>query len=148
MEQNQNQNQGSSLFQLNIDMNANMTLRSAASWAKVLGVVGMILGILFVILGVLVQNAASSGRMGLGSSGSAIGSYGLVVYLIMGLVLIISSVFALNFGNKISAALRANDQNSLSQGFGGVRNYFALWSIICIIFLLLVLFAVLGTLGR
>ena len=42
------QNQNTSLFQLNLDAQNSYTLRSAASWAKVLGIVGLIMGILFV----------------------------------------------------------------------------------------------------
>ena len=55
------QNQNTSLFQLNLDAQNSYTLRSAASWAKVLGVVSIILAVLFIILGVLVQQAVSSG---------------------------------------------------------------------------------------
>ena len=136
MEPNQNQTQGGPLFQLNIDMNANIALRSAASWAKVLAIVGFIMGILFVIFGFLVQNAMRSGGY-YGRSSSMIGSYGLVVYLILGIVMIVSSVFALNFANKVTAALTANDQVALAAGIGAARNYFAFWAVLCIIFLLL-----------
>ncbi|MGQ0738418.1 MAG: DUF5362 family protein [Bacteroidota bacterium] len=141
------QNQNTSLFSLNLDAQNSYTLRSAASWAKVLGVVGMILGILFILLGILVQQAMSryggSYRSG-GFSASAVGSWGMAFYVIVGLVMIISSVFALNAGNKINAALRANDQAALSAGFANTRNYFAIWAIIIIILLLLVLISVLS----
>lgn len=147
MEPNQNQTQGGPLFQLNIDMNANMALRSAASWAKVLAIVGFIMGILFVIFGILVQNAMRSGGY-YGRNSSMIGSYGLVVYLILGIVMIVSSVFALNFANKVTAALTANDQVALAAGIGAARNYFAFWAVLCIIFLLLLLISVVTALGR
>src|ERR1700741_1677309 len=99
------QNQNTSLFQLNLDAQNSYTLRSAASWAKILGVVGMIMGILCIILGVLVQQAVSStdikGYRNSGVSASTIGNLGLAMYVIMGLIFIISSLFALNAGNKI-----------------------------------------------
>ena len=82
-----------------------------------------------------------------GFSASAIGNAGMAVYLITGLIMIISSIFALNAGNKISLALRANDQAALNGGFAGIRNYFAIWSIVIIIMLLLLLVGVLGNLG-
>ena len=44
---------------------------------------------------------------------------GMVTYIVLGLILLISSIFALNFGNKISRALKTNDQASLSAGFAG-----------------------------
>ena len=147
MEPNQTQSQSGPLFQLNIDMNANMALRGAASWAKVLAIVGFILGILFVILGVLVQNVLSSGAY-YGRSSSMMGNVGMAVYIVMGLIMIIGSIFALNFSNKISTALRTNDQVALAGGIGAARNYFAFWAVLCIIFLLLVLITVVGTLGK
>ncbi|MEO7922968.1 MAG: hypothetical protein ABIR30_04770 [Chitinophagaceae bacterium] len=145
------QNQSSSLFQLNLDAQNSYTLRSAASWAKVLGIVGLILGILFVILGIIVQQLVSSSGYNYRSSGfsaSSLGNAGLAGYAIMGLIFIVSSIFALNAGNKISNGLKANDQATLNAGFAGARNYFAFWAIMIIIMLLLVLLGILGSLGR
>ena len=146
MDTNQPQTQPP-LFQLNIDMNANMALRGAASWAKVLAIVGLILGILFVIFGVIVQNAVNRGGY-YGGNSNMIGNVGMVVYIIMGLIMVISSVFGLNFANKITTALRTNDQTALAGGFSAVRNYFAFWAVICIIFLLLLLITFVSALGR
>lgn len=129
------------LFQLNIDSNAQQTLRSAVSWAKVLGIVGLILGGLFILLGVLVQSAIQR-NAGYGENAALLGNVGMAVYIILGVVMIISSIFALSFGNKIGTALRANDQYSLASGFAAVRNYFAFWGILCIIFMLLFILAV------
>lgn len=146
------QTQNTSLFSLNLDAQNSYTLRSMASWSKVLGVVGLILGILFILLGILVQQAMNqygyrSYRSG-GFSASAIGNAGMAVYVVLGLVMIVTSVFALNSGNKINAALRANDQAALSAGFANARNYFAFWAIIIIIILLFVLISILSSLGR
>ena len=146
MEQNQNTN----LFQLNLDAQNSYTLRSAASWAKVLGIVGMIIGILCIILGVMVQQNINrvSFRNESGFSTSTLGNMGLIVYVVMGLIFVISSMFAMNAGNKISRGLRSNDQASLNGGFAGVRNYFAFWSVLMIIFLILILISVLGAIGN
>lgn len=147
------QNQSSSLFSLNLDAQNSYSLRSMASWAKVLGVVGLILGILFIILGILVQQTMSryggyySSYRSSGLSASAIGGYGLAGYAVLGLIFIVTSIFALNTGNKINTALRSNDQAALSAGFANARNYFAFWGIIIIILLLLTLLGLLGSLG-
>ncbi len=148
MEQNQ-PNPGTSLFQLNLDAANSYTLRSAASWAKVLAIVGIIIGVLFFGIGLLVQSAISSSGYGdryygSGFSGSnrMLANAGMITYIVLGLILLISSIFALNFGNKITRALRTNDQMSLSSGFAGVRNYFAFWAILMIICLLLMLIGV------
>ena len=148
MEQNQQSPGSSSLFQLNLDAQNSYTLRSAASWAKVLGVVGIIMGILCVLAGVLVQQALSNSGgysyryRNSGLSANSLGEMGLVIYLVLGLIFILSSIFALNAGNKITRALRANDQMSLSSGFANVRNYFAFWAIMMILMLLLFLVSV------
>jgi len=148
------QNQNTSLFQLNLDAQNSYTLRSAASWAKVLGIVSMIMGILFVILGVIVQQVINkaggefdSSLRGSGFSSSALGNMGLFIYVLVGLIYILSAVFALNAGNKISGGLRNNDQAMLNAGFAGARNYFAFWAVLLIISLLFVLLGIIGSLG-
>jgi hypothetical protein len=144
------QNQNSSLFQLNLDAQNSYTLRSAASWAKVLGIAGMIMGLLFVIAGIIAQQALSQSsslyRNDTGFSARTLGNAGLIVYVLMGLVFIISSIFALNAGNKINQGLKANDQATLNAGFAGARNYFAFWAILIILMLLLMLIGIAGSL--
>lgn len=141
------QTQNTSLFQLNLDAQNSYTLRSAASWARVLGIVGLIIGILFIILGVMVQQTASRYDYSSGGiSSRTIGSYGLIVYVICGLIFIISSIFAMNAGSKITSGLRGNDQAALNSGFAGVRNYFAFWAVLMIIFLLLLVISITSTL--
>ncbi len=146
------QNQNTSLFSMNLDAQNSYTLRSMATWGKVLGVVGLILGILFVIFGVIAQQAIRRSSLGYsysersGISGGTLANMGLAVYLIMGLVLVISSIFALNAGNKLSLALRANNQAALNAGFAGARNFFAFWAVILIICLLFMFIGLLQTL--
>jgi len=145
------ENQNTSLFSLNLDAQNSYTLRSAASWAKVLGVVGLILGILFILLGIMVQQAMSSydGYSSYRTSGFSarnMGNIGLAAYVVMGLMFVVSSIFALNAGNKINAGLKANDQAALNAGFAGARNYFAFWAIIIILMLLLVLISIMSAL--
>ena len=144
------QNQTSSLFQLNLDAQNSYTLRSTASWAKVLAVCSIILAVLFVILGIVVQQKLSSyggyGRYrGSGLSSGDFGAAGLVAYVIMGLIYGVSGIFALNAGNKITAGLKTNNMEVLNAGFAGARNFFALWAILMIIVLLLLLITLAGT---
>jgi hypothetical protein len=148
----------SSLFSLNLDPATSSSLRSAASWAKVMAIVGFIFGVLFIVMGFLVQNALDTRynndyeALGSRNTPNVAGSIGLIAYLIMGLVCIFSSIFAINFGNKIARALNGNDQNSLNAGFASVRNYFAFWAVLMILGLLLMLIgvvaAVMSAVGR
>lgn len=156
MEQNQSQaqNPNTSLFSLNLDAQNSYTLRNMASWAKVLGVVSIIIAGLCIVFGIIAQQQLS--RMGDlngyyrsrgGISSNTLGNLGLVVYIVMGIIYGLSGIFAFNAGNKINAGLKANDMQSLNSGFAGARNFFALWGILMIIFLLLMLIGILGNLG-
>jgi hypothetical protein len=145
------ENQNTSLFSLNLDAQNSYTLRSAASWAKVLGVVSIIIAGLCIIGGIVVQQAMSryGGEYNTyrspGLSASSIGNMGLAVYIIMGLLYGVSGLFALNAGNKINAGLKTNNMETLNSGFAGARNFFALWAILMILFLLLMLIGILGS---
>jgi len=121
--------QSSSLFSLSVDAQTSYTLRSMASWAKVLGIVGITFGVILIIYGLLIQQTTTS----YGYRSSNAEAYGIVIYIITALIQIVSSIFALNAGNKISTALRANDQQSLNSGFAAARNFFAIWGILLIL---------------
>jgi hypothetical protein len=148
------QNPNTSLFQLNVDASTSYSLRGAATWAKVLAVCGLIIGILCIVSGLFVQNLMSNYSFNSryndeldGTTMKTASTIGMVMYILIGLVFVISSIFALNFGNRITRALRSNDQNSLSSGFLAARNYFAFWAILMIIMLLLMLIGVAGALA-
>ena len=142
--QNPEPNPTTSLFQMNLDAQNSYNLRSAASWAKVLGVVGIITGAILVILMVITYSKlGNSSRYGYRRSGISdvfAGSgaeLGLWLMIITGLIFIAGGIFSFSFGNKINAALKSNDQNGLNAGFSALRNYFALRAITVIIVLLL-----------
>ena len=150
MEQDQN---SSSLFQLSVDGPGSYILRSAASWAKVLAITGFIISILFIILGVVMQAMLSKAPTGryygedLGSSSKmvgAMGTMGLILYVFIGILYGISSLFAYNFASKISGAVKTNDQVMLNAGFSSARNFFAFWAILTILAVLMVLISVAG----
>ena len=141
---------GSSLFQLNLDASNSYQLRSAAGWARVLGICGLIIGIVFLLIGIVAQVSLSSMRSGReimeqDSKYSMLLTGGLLTYLIVGLVMIITSIFLLNFSSRVRLALRTNDQGALNAGFAGARNYFAFWAILMILFLLLMLLGILAS---
>jgi hypothetical protein len=105
------------------------------------------MSIIFIGVGILVQQTFSqSGRYSedFGGNTRMLANTGMIAYIVIGLVYLISSLFALNFGNKVGRALKTNDQVSLNSGFSGLRNYFAFWTILSIIALLLMLIAFAG----
>jgi hypothetical protein len=134
----------SSLFEMNLDAQNSYNLRSSASWAKVLGIVGIITGaILIIMMGITLSRIENVGRFSRYDR-SAIeevfaAKTGLWITILAGIIFIIGGVFSFNFGNKMNTALKANDQDGLNAGFAALRNYFALRSITLIIVLLLFL---------
>lgn len=145
------QNQNSSLFSLNLDAQNSYTLRSVASWAKVLGIVSIIIALLCVIGGIIFQQNADkfSGIDGYSSRGSGLSSgtmanLGMVMYVVLGLLYGLSGMFALNAGNKINSGLKTNNMELLNGGFANARNFFAFWAILMILFLLLILIGIMG----
>jgi hypothetical protein len=150
-----------SLFALNVDAGTSQSLNSAASWAKILAICGFVMGAFCVVLGFFIRKvmeksaAVSNGYSDEVNQDSVqiASAMGLIVYIIIGAVFVVSSLFALNFSNRIARALRNNDQQSLATGFSAVRNYFALWAILMIISLLFSIMgmaglAVAGSMGR
>jgi hypothetical protein len=151
MESNQNYNPAptTSLFQMNIDAQNSYHLRSAASWGKVLGVVGITLGIVFCILCAITLSKLNSyggssyryRRSGLsdmfGGGSAAETKMGLWMLIITGIIFILGGVFSYNFGNKVTRALKSNDQLGLNAGFAALRSYYAVRSITLILILLL-----------
>ena len=141
----EDQSQSSPLFGLSFDDNSG-TLRSAAGWAKVLGVLGVVFGAFFFVIAFIVQNSvekygyygSSQGR----EATSLVATGAMIVYVLIGVLTIIGSIFPITFANKILAALRTNDPSALRSGFSGLRNYFAYWSILMIIGLLFMLLAI------
>lgn len=154
MEEQRDQSTGSSLFQLNLDVSNSYSLRTAGSWAKVLGVVGILMGIALIFIAILAlsqveSNTYSSRNEGLGDlmvTDRGTASLGAALLIIVGLIFIVGAIFSYTFGNRISAALKSNDQNGLERGFAALRNYYALRSIVLIILLLLFLISLAGSL--
>lgn len=144
----------SSLFQLNIDVPASFMLRSAASWSKAMAIIGIIMGIIFFVIAFLMQGALNSpgsnlegllGERGVSSSEKQFAvTFYTILLVVIGLIFLISGLFGISFSNKISAALRTNDQNVLRSGFAAARNMFAFRTIIMIIWLLILLIMLFG----
>ncbi len=139
------------LFGLTIEANTASTMSSSAQWSRILAWCGIIMGAMLVILGLLSQGMMGKSTGGLskfesndGFAGSMalVGGAAMVMYIIMGGLTILGNVFLLNYANKISTALKTNDQGTLNAGFAGLRNYMAFWGIIMIISLLFMLIAI------
>jgi len=147
------QDNNSSLFQLNLDASNSYTLRSAASWAKVTGVAGILIGLFIAIsfIAALVQisnqNPYDYNEEGISSVFSGLDNgrkTGIWIMILTGVIFIVGGIFSFSFGNKIGAALKASNQEMLNNGFAALRNYYALRGIVMIIVIILILLLVLS----
>lgn len=152
-----NQQQQQPLFQLNLDAQNSYYLRSSASWARILGVCGMlfafIIGAYSIYILIALGNTYEYGnnrlmdRFASTNDPDSLKS-GAIFLLIIGLIFFFGGFFAFLFGKRISTALRANTQEGINAAFLQLRNYFALRSITMIIVLLFVVIGVLGNLSN
>lgn len=148
MEQ-QPMDQNQSLFQIHFDPASSSALQQSASWARIMGIGGFIFGGLTIILGFLVRSLLLRQRSG-GINGEQAynadlaANIGMFFYVIVGVIIIVSSAFAFNFGARTSKAIKINDEYSLAAGFRASRNFFALWAIIIILCSLIALLGVFG----
>ncbi|HEX2628932.1 MAG TPA: DUF5362 family protein [Chitinophagaceae bacterium] len=127
------------LFQLNFEPQNAYMLRSSASWARILGVAGIILGVLLIaIFGITLSNAENRDSAGVFRDDDNL-VLGCMLFIIGGIVFIVGGVFAFRFGKRITTSLAANSQEGLNNAFLQLRNYFALRSITVILVLVLLL---------
>ena len=145
-----------SLFQMNLDAQNSYNLRSAASWARVMGVTGILLGVFFAVMTVLafIRLNEYSSRYGYrrrGSMDTLFGngftgtSFGLWIMIITSVIFILGGIFSLHFGNRINLSLKTNNQLGLNNAFAALRNYYALRSITLIIVLTIIFLGLAGS---
>jgi hypothetical protein len=149
--QQESNKQESSLFDMNLNVQNSANLRSAASWARVLGVCGILLGFLLSFLFLYTYTKLNSYDYSyrrtdsIWANGMAYTKGGLILMVLVGVIFILGGIFSYGFGNKILAALKSNDDSTLNRGFASLRNYFATRSLTLIIVLLLLLLSMLGS---
>ncbi len=148
------ENQSSSLFNLSIDAQGGATLKSAASWGRVLAITGIVIGVLMLIIGFVAQYTISNfevdpqfNDMYKERTAKTAGNMALVVYVIGGVIMIISSMLVLNFSNRVINALRNMDQSLLNRSFNALKSLLILWAILGIIILLSVFVTFVGMVG-
>jgi hypothetical protein len=72
------------------------------------------------------------------------GTFALAIYLIMGIIQLVSSIFLYRFANRVTAALRTNNIIMLNSALSNMRAHISIWAVVMIMVLL---FMVLGILS-
>jgi hypothetical protein len=139
------------LFQLNLDAENSYMLRSAASWARILGVTGIICGLIMAGFAVYMLIVFGDPNYEYGNNklvdefNTNDGKASAIFILIVGLVFFLGGFFSFLFGKRIVASLRLNNQEGVNNAFLQLRNYFATRGITMILLLLLLVLGILGS---
>jgi len=142
------------LFDLQVDQAAQFYLRDAARWARFLAIAGFVFCGLFVVFAVLVLTLLATllNTMGTSPTSGGMGAAPIAaVYFGIAALNFFPNLYLFNFGGRMRAALRDNDQVQLNIAFKNVRALFRFVGVLMIIGLgLFVLFflLVLITAGR
>lgn len=143
------QDQNTSLFELNLSGDAKSHLSETAKWAKFLALCGMVCILLFVIIGIVVglgfskaSNPYDELYKQQGMSTTGLGAGMMMVYILMGLLYFFPCLFTLQFANKMKLALDSGDDLLLSESFRNLKKTFRYMGVLTIIGLAFFLLAI------
>ncbi len=137
-----NQNLLSSDIQ--VDSIAHGHLKETASWAKLLGIVGLVLSIILGLVGLFASaNLQAVGGMDI-AGGAVIIS---VIYLIIAGVYFALSLFMFRFSAKMKTALETIDQENFNTSLYNLKMAYRIMGIITIIYLVFIALALIVNIG-
>ena len=123
---------------LQVDTVAAAHLKETAMWARLLGIVGLVLSILVAIFGLFAGTILTSMTRNFGNNPSANAiSSGLITvfYLVIAAVYFFLSLFIFRFAVKMKQALLANDQVIFNDSLLNLKLVYRTMGIIMIIYL-------------
>jgi hypothetical protein len=136
MEQ-QNQNEESSLFDLNVEPSILNYLSETARWGKFLSIIGFIACSIMLLAGIIIPVVFN--RMGNLGGNNLFGGIGFgfifFIYVILALIYFFPCFYLLRFSNAIKSALASNDQLQLTEGFKNLKALFKYVGIFTIVIL-------------
>jgi hypothetical protein len=143
----ENQNTGSSLFELTLNDNLKNSLSGAAKWAGVVGILTLINSIVGLVQYFILKNRTPKYQQfeGFESSTNMADSGGNLISAIISLLISGLIFYFLNrFSNHTKSGINGNNPDMVSSGLQGLSSYFILTGVIIIIVLVIVLLAMLG----
>lgn len=133
-----NINQESGFFNLNIEGDAKLQLQTAASWARILAIVGFVTAGIALVATILTRQQA-------GGFALVGGVFGTVLFQVVGVVL---NIFLYRFATHTLESLTNMSQVQFNEGAGNLKTYFKLMAVLIIIglslFFIMVLFFAMG----
>ncbi len=132
--------------ELMVDSTINVHLKESAAWGKFLGIIGFVYSGLIAVGAIFAASMVAnlSGNYSGGAGGLLAGGSVGVIYLVFAGVVFFMSMYLYRFAKNTQAALKSNDQHTLSVAFNNLKIYFRFAGIITVIALV---FTVLGVIG-
>ncbi len=130
-------NQDSTIFDLNIDEDGKSQFAGIAQWANINAIVG------FVALGIsLLSTIMALGKVSSygGSSASGSGIFGIIITLAISLLL---NITLINAASNIKKGIELTDQGSFGLGLNKLATYFRILGILTIIVVVIMVLAIL-----
>ena len=127
------------LFDIHIDHQSSSYLQEAARWAKFLAIVGFVFCGLLALIAIFAGSVLGSvmDRFS-GSSGSSAyfgGAFFTIIYLGLALLYFFPCLYLYRFGIKAQSALKANDNDQMTNSFRNLKSCFRFLGILTIIVL-------------
>lgn len=136
------ENNGSSLFELQVDQQVTGYLTETAKWGKFLAIIGFIGCGLLLIVGIFAGSVFSSlsAIEGIGMSSVFL----TIIYVCIALLYFFPCMYLYNFATKMQRALKANDQLQLSDSFKNLKSCYKFMGILMIVILVIYALAFIG----
>jgi hypothetical protein len=145
MEQNQNPDPATSLFQLNLDAQSKYFLTESAKWGKFLAVIGFIICGLIVLGGIFMISQLSENRTfnnyGYRNEFQGFGPVMIFVYILVAVIYFFPCLYLLRFSNHMKTALAGEDQANLVASFRNLKSMFKFVGVFTIILISLYILA-------
>ncbi|MGL4632387.1 MAG: DUF5362 family protein [Leadbetterella sp.] len=129
-------------------------LRQTAKWAKIVAIFQIVMAALIILLSFFIGTIFGTLTALSGQPNPFIGGMGIFIgifYALLGVILMIPSVFQLNFANKIKNGLNSEDPELMQVGFHNLKRYYKFMGILVIIsavfYGLLIVIGLIGGIG-
>lgn len=122
-----------SIFDLVIDQDGQDHLTEIAKWAKLLGIMGIIMGLIIVFAGIITMllGSAMDNLAGLRGLGPYIGFFSIL----FGLIYLYPSWLLLKYATAMPSAIKKNDQLQVNEAFKNLKACFRFWGILALVIL-------------
>ena len=131
--------------ELQLDTISLVHLKETARWAKFLGIMGFIFSVLIGIAGLFAGTVLSSmSKMNPGTNMFINTGVISVIYLVIGLIYFLLSLYLYSFGSKMQVALRLTDQSVFNDSLLNLKRVYRMMGVITIIYLAIIALVMIG----